>query len=154
MTIPVRATLLAELHCLSHDGQVVITAQRWADRTAAAERPRSWLRLVRNGRPIQARQFTGRRAHRELEVHWAKLIEMYAPTALAEDQMWARLLEITGIKQVKCARDCPGRMPVAWPVCRVCGRHARRVAGGAMTGSRRRPELFLPAGVFERSDPA
>lgn len=156
MTILSSARLREELHCLTHDGKIVITAQRWTDPAAPEDRPRSWLRLVRNGRQRQVSRFTGAGAHAELDAFWAGLAERYEPTALTEDQMWVRLKEITGTIQSECARaGCEGRMPVAWEVCPECGRNARRVAGGAMTANRRRlPDIMVPAGAFARSNDA
>lgn len=144
MAIPSRTVLVAELHCLSEDGLVVITAQRWSDRSAPAERPRTWLRLVRNGRPCDDRRFTGARSHREVEIIWGQLAERYAPTGLAEDQMWVKLQELTGVGQARCSgKDCTGRMPVGWQICPECDRSAGRVASGSLSGVRGRASLLL-----------
>jgi hypothetical protein len=144
MAIPAPAALRAQLHCLSHDGRAVLTAQQWYDRAAPAQRPRSWLRLVGNGRVIQDCRFTGERGHREMERFWADRVVDYEPTKLTEDQMWAKLWELARIEQTRCQRkDCAGGMPVAWWFCPGCGTDARKVAVGSLSGCRRRGDLTL-----------
>lgn len=146
MQIPSRAVLAAQLHCLSKNAQVVITAQQWNDPApVTAGRPRSWLRLVRNGREEQVLQFTGARAQREMARDWDRLAGLYTATSLDEGQMWAALRELTGIEQVQCStvQKCPGLLPVAWPWCPECGRDQRNVAKGSLSGVRRRPDICL-----------
>lgn len=144
MAIVSRAGLRAELHCLSDDGLVVITAQQWFDPQAPAQRPVSWLRLVRNGKIHQDRRVTGAAAHEELQDFWIERAIATARARLEEEQMWERLGELAKIRQTECVRtDCDGRMPVAWWLCPVCGRDARRVASGSLSGARRRGELLL-----------
>lgn len=144
MAIVSRARLHAELHCLSTDGLVVITAQHWIDPQAPAGRPVSWLRLVRNGRIRTDRRVAGQQAHAELAEFWAERASVIAATQLDEDQMWKKLGELVSIKQTRCVRpDCAGRMPVAWWRCPECRRDARKVASGELSGVRRRPELLL-----------
>jgi hypothetical protein len=138
-----RAQLRAELHCLSYDGLVVITAQQWFDPAAPASRPVSWLRLVRNGRVHRDHRVTGVKRHFDLQDLWVERALAIAPARLEEDQMWVKLEELTGEKQTVCARRCGGRMPVAWRVCPSCGSSAGRVAGGSLSGVRRRGELVL-----------
>lgn len=146
MAIPTRVKLNDELHCLSHNGLIVITAQRWSDPQAEADRPRHWMRLVRNGRQCDVRQFTGPTAYRRLGQIWNQLAEQYQPTALTEDQMWAKLRELTGIEPTQCLRTgCAGQMPVAWTVCPQCGRDARKVASGSMSGAYRRGIIVTTA---------
>jgi hypothetical protein len=153
MRVPTRAVLRAELHCLSDDGTVVLTVQRWTDPAAPADRPATWLRLVRNGRRREDREFTGADQHQQLEAFWATLVEEYARTALTEDQMWVKLRDLTGTVQAECAsKDCAGRMPVAWPHCPVCRRDSRRVATGSLSGARGRGDIIVPAAAFRRSD--
>lgn len=131
MSISSRARLGAEMHCLSHDGLEVRTAQHWVDPDAPAGRPRSWLRLVLNGRPAQISQFTGARAHRELATYWASRVALFEPTRLTEDQMWSKLAEIGGIRPVACMAGHGSKvLPVAWPFCPVCGRDVRAVPAG------------------------
>lgn len=143
MGIVARAQLRAELHCLSDDGLVVITAQHWSDPQAPATRPVSWLRLVRNGRIRTDRQVSGLKGHRELAEFWAERASVIAATQLDEDQMWKKLAELTGISQTRCVRsDCAGRMPVAWWRCPECRCHARNVAAGSMSGVRHRDLLL------------
>ncbi len=144
MQIPARAVLAGQLHCLSDDGKVVITAQRWSDPAAAAERPRSWLRLIRNGRPRAAEQFGGRARHLVLEQRWSQLADRYAATALSEADMWAWLGKLAQVEQVQCssASKCAGRLPVGWHYCPECGRDERNVASGSLSGARRRVVLW------------
>lgn len=126
MPIPVHAALRAELHCLSHDGREVRTAQHWVDPQAPASRPRSWLRLVVNGRPTQDAGFAGGPAQRELAEFWSSRVTAFGPTALTEDQMWVKLLELAGIIQSRCSLEgCSGVLPVAWWFCPVCSRDVR-----------------------------
>jgi hypothetical protein len=135
MPIPPTASLAGQMHCMSHDGKVVITAQRWTD--PAARRPRSWLRLVRNGKAEQTVPFTGAAAHREMIDYWNGLAERYRPTELTEDQMWARLWDLAMIEQTECAAtECAGRMPVAWKMCPTCGRPASSGEPAAVRGRR------------------
>jgi hypothetical protein len=150
MPIPSRARLRAELHCLSHDGHEVRTAQHWVDPQAPADRPRSWLRLVINGRPAQDGGFFGVPGQAELENYWSSRVEAFAPTALTEDQMWGKLLELAGITRSACsaADGCPGVLPVGWWFCPECGRDARKVASGSMLWPRRRGVI-----VVDRRDP-
>jgi hypothetical protein len=149
MRIFSRAALRAELHCLSHDGAEVRTAQRWLDPRSTVERPRSWLRLVVNGRPVQDAEFVGVPAHGELGQFWTGRVAAFAPTVLTEAQMWDRLLELTGITRSGCAsEDCAGILPVGWWFCLVCGRDARRVAAGSMLWPQRRGVI-----VVDRRDP-
>lgn len=144
MAIPFGTVLVRELHCLTEDGRVVITAQHWRDPAAPADRPRSWLRLVRNGRPRDDQRFVGVDDGLELQEIWAYLTERYAPTGLSEDQMWAALRTLTGIEQAGCAsKDCAGTMPTGSPICPECGRHAERVASGSLSGVRRGREFVL-----------
>lgn len=154
MGIPAGAQLLTQLHCLSHDGLVVMTAQRWVDPQAPADRPRSWVRLVRNGKvtPRKEHQITGLRSHQRLELEWAELAKRYQPTALTEDQMWAKLRELTGIEQEICsAKGCSGgAMPPGWSYCPVCGRNAQRVAAGSMSQAHRRGDIVMLASLFRK----
>jgi hypothetical protein len=143
MGMPSRARLVGELHCLSEDGAVVITAQRWVDPAAPAGRPRGWLRLVRNGRVQQLVQFSGPRRTEELVGYWGHFAERYRATALDSNQMWSRLRDLTGIEQAGCAsKDCPGTLPVGGGRCLACGRNERNVAAGALSGVRRRELLW------------
>lgn len=83
------------------------------------------MRLVLNGRPAQDVAFVGAPALRELENFWASRVAAFAPTALPEDRMWAKLRELAGITQTRCLRGCSGVLPVAWWFCPVCGRDVR-----------------------------
>lgn len=143
MRIPSRAVLAAQMHCLSEDGQVVITAQRWTDPGPADGRPVTWLRLVRNGRERQVLRFLGVGAQLQVDGDWERWSGRYAQTALTEDQMWAKLRELVGVEQESCSSvsKCPGRLPVAWRWCPECGRDQRRVASGSLSGIRRRPVI-------------
>ncbi len=145
MSIPSRADLVGELHCLTEDRLVVITAQHWMDPQAPAGQPVAWLRLVRNGREWQSIRFGGARAQVELAEAWGQLRLRYAPTALTEDQMWVALGELAGVDRVQCssASKCAGRLPVAWHFCPECGRDQRRVAQGSWSGVRGRPAILL-----------
>jgi hypothetical protein len=143
MPIPPGALLRAELHCLSHDGAEVITAQRWSDPSAPARRPRSWLRLVRNGQVEQDVRFVGTAEHAEMIEFWAQREKAYAATRLDGPGMWIKLRELAGAEQVECGQGCPGRLPVAWPVCLDCGRDSRMPVAGTPHGVRRRPTLTL-----------
>ena len=145
MRIPRRAELAAQMHCLSEDRKVVITAQRWTDPSPADGRPSTWLRLVRNGTERQVLRFTGAGAQREVEGDWTRLRERYQHTALTEEQMWQALRELTGIEQAVCStiQKCPGRLPVAWHWCPECGRDQRNVGRGSLSGVRRRPVIRL-----------
>lgn len=146
MGIPARAALCAQLHCLSHNALWVLTAQHWSDPAAPVERPRSWLRLVRNGRVVQDLKFTGVNGRHELDLFWRRCAASYEPTSLSEDQMWVRLRELSGIQQAGCQRaDCSGGgLPVAWWFCPRCGADARRVASGSMVAAHRRGDIRLP----------
>jgi hypothetical protein len=144
MPIPPTASLAEQLHCLSHDGTVVITAQRWTEPRRPTNRPRTWLRLVRNGRVMQDVPFTGQAAHLEMRMFWDRLIGQYEPTGLDEDQMWNGLRELTQIEQTECgAKDCVGRLPVAWWYCPLCRRDTRRVASGSLIAARGRGVITL-----------
>lgn len=144
MAITSRAQLRAELHCLSHDGLVVITAQQWFDPLAPALRPVSWIRLIRNGHVHQERRVAGADEQFGLQDFWVERALAIAPDRLEEDQMWAELAELTGTKQTECVRrDCAGAMPVAWPYCPMCGCDSRNVASGSLSGVRRNGYLFL-----------
>ncbi len=137
MTVPLRARLVDQLHCLSADGAIVMTSQRWTD-PDTDDGPRSWLRVIHNGEVRGVMHFTGPRRHEALERQWAELDKL-RPAALTEDQMWSKLLELAGVEKRKCQHgQCPGILPVAWTVCPSCGRDARRVTGGQMTRNRRR----------------
>lgn len=140
-----KAVLLDQLHALSADGLTVSTAQRWTYPAAPAARPVSWASLVRNGTMQELSEFRGVAAQEQLEQNWRRLIEMYEPTRLTEDQMWSRLRELTGIEQSKCAGagPCRGELPVAWPYCPACGRDQRNVSSGSLSGTRRRGLLIL-----------
>ncbi len=144
MRIPSRSVLAGQLHCLSEDGAVVITVQHWQDPQAPAERPVSWLRLVRNGRPRSAQQFAGMQGQASLHDRWRSLEGRYAATALTEDEMWRWLGKLARIQQAECASaaGCRGRLVVAWPFCPACGRDERRVASGSLSGVRRREVLL------------
>lgn len=125
MVIPSRSTLVAQLHCLSDSGAVVITAQRWEDQASTIEAPIAWLRLVRNGRAQQDQRFTGAGELAEMEVFWAGLAKRYAPSGLTDDQMWSALRELTGAEQARCAdATCPGALPSGGSFCLECGRSA------------------------------
>ena len=144
MGIPVRATLIGELHCLSEDGLVVITAQQWRDPAAPAERPLHWLRLIRNGKVRQTIQYGGPRRYGEMVAFWNGLAERYRPTRLDSNQMWSTLSRLTGIEQGQCASSsCNGRLPVGGGRCLACGRNERTVASGSLSGVRRRGALIL-----------
>jgi hypothetical protein len=144
MGIPSRARLVGELHCLTEDGEVVITAQRWSDPEAPAERPCGWLRLVRNGRHWQTVQYCGARRSAELRERWSSLAERYRPTALGVNEMWSKLRQLTGIEQGNCLHSgCSGTIPVGGGRCLVCGRNERSVAAGELSGARRRGVLVL-----------
>lgn len=144
MGMPTCARLAGELHCLSEDGQVVITAQRWSDPRAPAERPCGWLRLVRNGQVWKTEQYAGVRRTAELLQRWRSLTDRYAATALDSNQMWSTLRELTGIEQSHCLHSsCSGRIPVGSSRCLVCGRNERSVAAGGLSGARRRGVLIL-----------
>lgn len=147
MGIPVRATLVAEMHCLSKDGLVVITAQQWRDPQAPAERPLHWLRLVRNGRVDQTVQFGGERRRTEMIDFWNGLAERYRPTSLDSNQMWSKLKDLTGIEQAQCAGagKCQGLLPVGVERCPACGRNERRIGAGALSGVRRRGVIMMNA---------
>lgn len=119
MGIPARAILHAELHCLSRDGRDVVTAQQWHDPAAPADRPKSWLRLVRNGRIRQDHQFIGKAAQREMNQFWSKCTENFRPTWLVEDQMWVNLRTLAGIEQARCP-GCSAGLPVARSTCPQC----------------------------------
>jgi hypothetical protein len=151
MPIPARAALVKELHFLSHDGLEVRTAQHWSDPQAPADRPRSWLRLVCNGRVDQDLSFTGAKAHRELAEFWAGREVLFAPTALDERQMRQKLIELKGIEPVPCrGRECSAILPVGSGFCARCHRSAARVAGGAMSAARGNPAAMMsPAGAPE-----
>ncbi len=145
MAIPASAALREEIHYLSHDGRVVITGQRWYDPDAPAARPRSWVRLLRNGEVCRDQQVTGRRGHRDLETVWADRVADAAPTRLDEAQMWAKLDELAGIRQTECQRSgCHSKMPVGWWICALCGADARRVARGSLSGVQRRAAIVVP----------
>jgi hypothetical protein len=149
MAIPGGARLRAQMHCLSHDGREVITAQQWFDPDAAEDRPRSWLRLLRNGQVVKDNQITGRAKHDELAEFWRAREVSFEPTKLTEDQMWVRLRELTGIEQTVCqAENCSIDMPVGWWICPLCGKDARRVAHGSLTGVRARGVIALPAAAL------
>jgi len=142
--MPSRACLVGELHCLSEDGQVVITTQRWSNPDAPAERPCSWLRLVRNGRTWKTVQYCGARRSAELLDRWASLAERYRATALDTNEMWSRLKQLTGIEQGHCLHSsCSGTIPVGGGRCLVCRRNERNVAAGELSGARRRGVLIL-----------
>jgi hypothetical protein len=142
MAIPARAELRAELHCVSHNGLAVLTAQHWSD--TAAGPARSWLRLVSNGRVAQDCRFTGDHEHIELEQFWAERSALFAPTALTEDQMWVRLAGLTRIEQDRCQRkDCSGLLAVARWFCPICHCDIRRVARGSMSGAHRRGDIQM-----------
>ena len=146
MPIPSRARLRAELHCLSTDGYEVRTAQHWADPQVPDDRPRSWLRLVVNGRVQQdGVGFFGAPAQAELESYWSSRATAFAPTALTEDQMWEKLLELAGITRSVCsaAAGCSGVLPVGWWFCPECGRDARNVTAGSMLWPRRRGVIVI-----------
>src|SRR5213076_1575753 len=119
--------------------------QRWADPDAPAGRPRSWLRLVRNGRRAQDLSFTGRAAQDELEVFWSGTESAFTPSALTQEQMWGKLLELAGITPARCpGGDCSGMvLPVAWWICPECGHDVRRVASGAMLTPRGRGVIVV-----------
>lgn len=139
MAIPSGTVLEAQLHCLSDDGLVVMTAQRWCDPKAPTDRPRSWLRSIRNGEVAAEHRFTGASQHQEMREFWVQLVDWFTPAGLTEDQMWAKLLELTGIQQTRCqGKDCAGAMPAGWPICPDCGRDSRRVAAGSLSGVHRR----------------
>lgn len=126
MMIPLHAVLVAELHCLSRDGQDVRTAQQWSDPQASVDDPRSWLRLVCNGRVLQDAEFTGLEPHVQMRAFWSSRERLFAPTRLDEDQMWTKLLELAGVTPRRCrAKRCAVVLPVAWFVCQICGRDAR-----------------------------
>ncbi len=122
----------------------MITAQRWSDPQASADRPASWLRLIRNGRPRAAQRFSGRARQVVLEQTWAQLAERYAATALTEDEMWKWLRKLAKVEQVQCASvsKCAGRLPVAWHYCPMCGCDERKVARGSLSGVRRHEMLW------------
>lgn len=143
MAVLLRAVLVGQLHCLSEDGLVVITGQRWSDPEAPADHPVSWLRLVRNGRPRQSLRFGGLAAQDDLARKWSEIAERFASTALTEIEMWEWLHKLAKVDQVACsaASKCAGRLPVAWDVCPECGRNQRNVARGSMSGARGR-EVF------------
>jgi hypothetical protein len=144
MAITSRAQLRAELHCLSHDGQVVMTAQLWFDPQAPMSRPVSWIRLIRNGKIHQDSRVSGAAGQLELVEFWVERALVIAPARLEEDQMWSKLAELTGKKQTVCVRrDCAGQMPVGWWFCPVCGCDARNVASGSLSGVRRQGDLLL-----------
>jgi hypothetical protein len=129
MSISPRAVLRGELHCLSHDGLEVRTAQHWVDPHAA--RPCGWLRLVVNGRPVQDNRFVGRAAQGELAAFWASRVALFEATALTEDRMWVVLAELAGIGKVTCSAGHRVRiLPVAWPFCSACGRDVRAAPAG------------------------
>lgn len=139
MAVPVRAVLHQQMHCLTHDGLVVISAQWWRGPATLAGKPRSWLRLIRNGRVEQDCRFTGEREQVELAEFWAGRAERYAPTMLSEDEMRAKLAELAKIEPVRCQRrHCAAVLPVAWWHCPDCGSDVRRVAAGSLSGCRRR----------------
>jgi len=141
MRIPARAALRAEMHCLAHDGLQVLTVQQWHDGVSDL---RSWLRLVRGGQVRQDTLFVGARGQQELAGHWVRLATHYAPTGLTEDQMWAKLLEQTGMEQDQCQHQgCSGRLPVARTVCPDCRRDIRNVARGSMTRAHGRGDIFM-----------
>ncbi len=145
MAIPASAALREEIHYLSNDSRLVITDQRWYDPHAPDDRPRSWVRLIRNGRVCRDQQVTGPRRHRELEMFWADRVAEAAPTRLDEAQMWTKLGEVAGIRQTECQRKyCHSKMPVGWWICAVCGADARRVARGSLSGVRRHGDIVLP----------
>lgn len=143
--IPSRAVLLGQLHCLSHDRRSVITGQHWQDPQPPGGRPTSWLRNVRNGRERQVLTYVGDAVQEELAGDWARISEMYAPTALTEEQMWVKLRELAGVEQVQCSSTwrCRGLLPPAWPYCPACGRDQRRVASGSLSGVRRMAPIVL-----------
>jgi len=145
MAIPAHAALRAQLHCLSHDGLEVRTAQRWSDPAASADRPKSWLRLVSNGRVVQDSQVTGERGHREMERFWAGRAAAFEPTKLAEDQMWAKLRELARIEQTQCQREncAGGGLPVAWWYCPECKADVRKVASGSLLWVNRRGIIVM-----------
>lgn len=118
--------------------------QHWADPSAPDEVPRSWLRLVLNGRPAQDARFTGKAAHRELADYWSGRVAAFAASALTEAQAWAKLLELAGVVQSRCGLNgCPGVLPVAWWFCPVCGRDVRRSGFGGAVASASKPVILL-----------
>lgn len=181
MGIPARAILVAELHCMAHDGGVR-TVQHWTDprapaaiwsrsvpgvrsahpfrpasrgevresrpgweATPPAEDTRSWVRLVCNGRVAQNKQFVGSAAHQRLSELWSHQRDLFAPTALDEDQMWAKLHEVADKTPINCpAAGCGVILPVAWNVCPApgCRRSVGRVSSGSLSGVRLNP-LYL-----------
>lgn len=144
MVVPSGARLHAQLHCLSANGRWVITVQRWDDPAAPADRPRSWLRLIRNGVVCEDRSFGGARRQRELEQVWAALAADYAATQLDDEQMWTKLRELAGAEPVWCqGGGCSTVLPVGRWICPSCGRDARRVAAGATLTARGRGVLVL-----------
>ncbi len=141
--IPVRARLVDEMHCLAEDGLVVITTQKWQDPLAPTDRPRYWLRLVRNGRVRAVEQFSGERRTRDMAARWEHLAERYRRSALDTNQMWSTLQQLTGIEQAGCgSKNCGGKLPAGGGRCLACGRNERSVASGSLSGIRRR-ELQL-----------
>lgn len=144
MPIPRRAVLVEQIHCLSDDGAVVITAQRWSDPAATDLRPVTWLRLVRNGCVRAEHQFAGVQRAAEMERFWAGRVEDFAATALTDDQMWEKLRELAGIEQAVCGgTKCAGRLASGAAFCPVCGRSPARVAAGSMLTARGRGTIVL-----------
>lgn len=148
MSIPRTARLDDELHCLSAEPVVVITAQRWT-----SDDGRSWLRVLRNGRPKMNRgrpvdvQFSGEKRTAELEAEWKRITEAFAPTRISAEQAWGRLPDLP--RQCQRGDRCAAQQILGWPICPGCGAHERHVAGGSMSGVRGRmlahPVVFSPS---------
>lgn len=144
MLIPSRARLCAELHCLSHDGHQVRTAQHWMDPQSPPGRPRSWLRLVVNGRTVQSAGFFGVPAQARLENFWSSRVAAFAPTALTDDQMWEKLLELARITPMLCGLNgCPGILPVGWSFCLECGRDVHAAGYGGVVAMASKPVIVV-----------
>jgi hypothetical protein len=98
MGIPETAVLAAELHCLSEDGTQVITVQHWSDPDAPADRPLSWLRVLRNGQRVFRKgklvpdtQYLGARRAVALATELDTVRKRFAATALEPDEARAML---------------------------------------------------------------
>jgi hypothetical protein len=131
--------LANEIHGLSYNGQVVITAQHWRRSDGRAA-----IVTVHNGRiAVRPEYGTDAEAVKAMAEAHAKLAEVQMTTAAAEAKLTAL---VPGWTRTPCLREeCGGKLAIGEYRCADCGRAPGRVAAGLLAAAGRRGAIHLRA---------